>query len=941
VLNVAVERWFAYTRDMTPQEFKATWSRESGNERQTYQEHFRDLCALLHQPTPSAANRSDLDYTFERAVTTAIGAQGFADVWKRGFFGWEYKGDKKNLDAAYTQLLSYKDALENPPLLVVSDTKLIRIHTNFTNRAKVTHEIPLSRIDEPDNLATLTLLFTQPELLEPERTIDDVTKEAAIRFGKIATGLQARGEEPHETAHFLVQVLFCLFAEDVTILPRGLVSEMLAFTAKRPDQFLEAVGQLLAAMESGGFVNYQEIPRVNGGLFREIKPLQLEPGEIATLAEAAKLDWSSVEPAIFGTLFERSLDPSSRAKLGAHYTGKADILRVVEPVVMTPLRRRWDEVRAQADQLKAAWEGTARGKKRDDARAAFARLLFGFREELARVRILDPACGSGNFLYVALERLLELDKEVTGYAVANGLSGMLPVITTDQLLGLEINEYARELAQVVIWIGYLQWMIRNGYGYPVPVLSPLETIRLQDALLDLRDPAHPKEAEWPAADFIIGNPPFLGGNRVRQELGDEYLGDLFEVYDGRVPRFADLCCYFFEKARAQIASDGSERAGLLATNSIRGGANREVLKRIKESGDIYMAWSDEPWIIDGAAVRISIVGFDDGSEIERFLNGARTSAVNPDLTSSVDVVTASVLTENLGIGFMGQSKKGPFDIPATLAREWMTLPVNPNGRPNSDVLRPIANGLDITRRPRDMWIIDFGVDMPEDQAALYEAPFEYALRYVFPVRVENNRAAYRERWWIHAEPRPALRAALAPLLRYVATPTVAKHRLFVWLDHQVVPDQQLIAFARDDDYFFGVLHSRAHEVWSLRMGTWLGVGNDPRYTPTTCFETFPLPWPPGREPVDDPRVVAIGAAARELDETRNNWLNPPDASEADLKKRTLTNLYNQRPTWLADLHARLDRAVWAAYGWDGEPWETTEEEILTRLLALNGERASR
>lgn len=192
---------------MTPQEFRAKWSTPSGNERQTYQEHFRDLCALLHQPTPSAADRSDLDYTFERAVTTATGAQGFADVWKRGFFGWEYKGDKKNLDAAYTQLLSYKDALENPPLLVVSDTKLIRIHTNFTNRAKVVHEIPLDRIDDERNLTILRFLFTQPDMLEPERTIDDVTEEAAARFGQIATGLQARGEDPHQTAHFLVQLL--------------------------------------------------------------------------------------------------------------------------------------------------------------------------------------------------------------------------------------------------------------------------------------------------------------------------------------------------------------------------------------------------------------------------------------------------------------------------------------------------------------------------------------------------------------------------------------------------------------------------------------------------------------------------------------------------------------------------------------------------------------
>ena len=282
---------------------------------------------------------------------------------------------------------------------------------------------------------------------------------------------------------------------------------------------------------------------------------------------------------------------------------------------------------------------------------------------------------------------------------------------------------------------------------------------------------------------------------------------------------------------------------------------------------------------------------------------------------------------------MGDTKGGPFDIPGDLARQWLALPLNPNGRPNSDVVRPWVNGLDITRRPRDIWIIDFGVDMPEHEAALYEVPFEYVREHVKPKRQVNRRPSYRERWWLHVEPRSGMREALKGLGRFIGTARVATHRLFIWIDAATLPDSQVITFARDDDYFFGVLHSRAHELWSLRMGTWLGKGNDPRYTPTTCFETFPFPCPN-----DEPRA-AIAAAAKTLDDQRRAWLNPPDATPAELNKRTLTNLYNQRPAWLAHAHAALDRAVWTAYGWDhADPATVEEDVILARLLALNLER---
>jgi len=923
---------------VNPIEFQRKWIGVELKERSASQEHFLDICRVLDHPTPADLDPSGEFFTFERGASKALGGHGWADVWYRGHFAWEYKGKRANLKAAYDQLNLYRESLENPPLLIVSDLNRIDIHTNFTGTVKDVHTIDLGTFAEPANLDILRRAFTDPESLKPGRTRASVTQDAARQFSRIAIGMHVRGVDPHMAAHYLVQLLFCLFAEDVGLLPNAIFSKMVAAGFRNPLHFDWDGTELLTTMNTGGTVAYEEIPRFNGGLFRIVDVPRITADDIHVLHAAAGLDWAAIEPSIFGTLFERSLDPNKRSQLGAHYTGRHDIERVVDPVVMTPLRRRWDAIRAEADELKRLWGEAKTPQTRTNRRAAFAQKIGGFLDELAAVRILDPACGSGNFLYVALERLLTLEKEVMTYRANNGLPMGLPLIRPTQVLGLEINEYAQELAQVAVWIGYLQWMITNGFtGISEPVLDPLETITLRDALLDFSD-GKVSEAVWPKADFIIGNPPFLGGKRLRSELGDQAVDTLFKVYHGKVSRESDLCCYFFEKARTQLEHDEAHRAGLLATNSIRGGANRDVLKKIKQTGDIYMAWSDEPWILDGAAVRISIIGFDDGSDHDRTLNDLPVATINSDLTGKVDVTVSAVLTENSLISFQAGIKVGPFDIPETKAEQMLSAPINPNGRPNSDVVKPFLNTLDVVRRPRNIWIIDFGASMAAEDAALYELPFEHVVDVVKPLRDANRDQGFRTRWWIHGRPRVDMRIAIAPLTRYVATPTVSKHRVFVWLDHDVYPDHQLIVFARNDDYFFGVLHSRAHEVWSLRMGT--SLEDRPRYTPTTCFETFPLPWPPGTEPVDDPHVIAIGEAAAKLDGLRRNWLDPEGATEIELKKRTLTNLYNARPQWLRNAHAALDRAVWSAYGWDDpEPAAVEGDTILARLLALNIERA--
>jgi type II restriction/modification system DNA methylase subunit YeeA len=422
---------------------------------------------------------------------------------------------------------------------------------------------------------------------------------------------------------------------------------------------------------------------------------------------------------------------------------------------------------------------------------------------------------------------------------------------------------------------------------------------------------------------------------MRGELGDEYVVTLRALYQGRVPGGADLVTYWFERARQAIETGKTKRAGLLATQGIRGGANRTALERILDSGGIFMAWSDREWILDGANVRVSIVGFDDGSQAERLLDNLPVQKINANLTSEADTTLAVPLPENARICFIGASPHGRFDIDNSTANKMLSLPLNVNVRPNSDVVRPVASGADLVRVSRNAWTIDFGTDMTEEQAAQYEAPFEHVKATVYPMRKNNHRDCYRLKWWLYAEPQSGMRKGIEPLSRFIATPRVSKHRVFVWQLPAVLCNDATVVITRGDDYFFGVLHSRLHEVWALTMGT--ALEDRPRYTPTSTFETFPFPWTPGKESQDDPLVLAIAQAASELVTKRDAWLNPPDAKPETLSKRTLTNLYNERPSWLADLHRKLDEAVFAAYGW---PSSLTDAEVLERLLALNHQRAA-
>ena len=831
---------------MTPNEFISKWRASTLTERSASQQHFLDLCELLGEPKPADVDPFGESYCFERGARKDTGGDGWADVWKRHHFAWEYKGKRKDLDAAFGQLRQYALALENPPLLIVSDMVRFRIRTNWTNSVSKTYEFGLDDLADAATRDRLKWAFSDPERLRPGETRQSLTEQAAESFATLAQTLRERGHDPQVVAHFVNRLVFCMFADDVGLLPSHMFTRMLEQARDTPERFAEFAGELFRVMAFGGRVGFETVDWFNGGLFDDDTALPLEKSDINTVLAASRLDWSEIDPSILGTLFERGLDPGKRAQLGAHYTDRDKIMLLVEPVVIRPWLAEWAaekaKIAAELESADAAKSPSTRRNRRNEAERRYR----SFLSRLRGFTVLDPACGSGNFLYLALQALKDLEHQVQLEAETFGFQRAFPEIGPANVKGIEINPYAAELARVSVWVGEIQWMRRNGFSEARdPILKPLDTIECRDAILAPDN----TEPEWPEADVVIGNPPFLGGKLLISNLGEGYVSRMFATYADRVPAEADLVCYWFEKAGQQIASGKANRAGLVATNSIRGGANRRALQAATDNRRIFEAWSDEPWVIDGAAVRVSLVCFSragDESTAGSRLNGAAVDEIFADLTAQrdgvgVDLTNVRRLAENAGVAFMGDTKGGPFDIAGDLAREWLRLPANPNGRTNADVLKPWVNGMDLTRRPAGKWIIDFGFSMSVGEAALYEEPFLWAQEHVRPAWGKQREDGRRKQWWLHHRPRPNMWAALDGLSRYIATPTVAKHRLFVWCDSRICPDHQLIVMARDDDTTFGILHSRFHEVWSLRLGTMSRQGQRPALHADNHFRDVPVP----------------------------------------------------------------------------------------------------
>ena len=570
---------------MTPGEFIVKWRASALKERSAAQEHFIDLCRLLGEPTPAEADPTGERYCFERGARKDTGGDGWADVWKRHCFAWEYKGKHANLDAAFNQLRQYALALENPPVLIVSDMVRFRIRTNWTNSVSLTHEFTLEDLADAANRDKLKWAMSDPERLRPGESRQALTERAAATFAELALSLRERGHDPQAVAHFVNRLVFCMFAEDVGLLPGNMFTRMLEHARKRREEFTELSRDLFDAMANGGRIGFEAVAWFNGGLFDDDETLPVGRDQIEVTLKAAALDWSEIDPSIFGTLFERGLDPDKRSHLGAHYTDREKIMLIVEPVIVRPLLAEWEatkaEIAATIERADAAKSAAARTRLRQQA----DRSLRSFLERLRKFTVLDPACGSGNFLYLALHALKDIEHRVQLEAETMGLQRGFPAVGPANVKGIEINVYAAELARVSVWIGEIQWMRRNGFREARdPILKPLETIECRDAIL-APDGTKP---DWPKTDAVIGNPPFLGDKVMRDGLGHEYTERLRHTYRGSVPASSDLVCYWFAKTGELVSRGGIARAGLVSTNSIRGGNNRMVLDGIIKRGPYSM-----------------------------------------------------------------------------------------------------------------------------------------------------------------------------------------------------------------------------------------------------------------------------------------------------------------------------------------------------------------
>ena len=1001
------------SRNLSVDAFIRKWRAVELKERSAAQEHFIDLCHVLGEPTPAEADPTGESYCFERGATKTTGGEGWADVWKRGHFGWEYKGKRKNLEAAFGQLQQYALALENPPVLVVCDLDKFVIRTNWTNTVSERHEFALEGLREPQTLQKLKWAMSDPERLRPGKTRQNLTEDAAGEFATLAQNLRACGHDPVKVAHFINRLVFCMFAEDADLLPNKMFVRMLEAAKTAPDEFEGLASTLFAAMKDGGLVGFERIEWFNGGLFDDSSALPLTQEDIKLCLKVASLNWSEIDPSIFGTLFVRGLDPNKRSETGSEYTDREKIMMIIEPVITRPLIREWEAVKASiistiepaqkaleeavksaagypelaeevrtvqgrlverpqlelfdslTKQRRVRAVDSVRASLRSASRALDAAEAEGkgaydrFMARLRAFRVLDPACGSGNFLYLALVELKNIERRVAIEGELLGFPRSFPAIGPEALLGIEINAYAAELARVSVWIGEIQWMRRSGFDIGrKPILKPLDTIRCQNAIIADDGTA----IEWPPANVIVGNPPYLGAKLMKRRLGIPMTEAIRALYEGKLPGFTDLVCYWFENARAMIADGIVERAGLVATNSIRKNTNLPVMHRIVGTNCIFEAWSEEQWTVDGAAVDVSLICFGDAGGEPVRLDGETVAAINPDLTAGLNLTAARPLRENRNGAFLGIQKSGPFDVPGDIARAWMAEPANPNGRTNAEILKPYWNGDDLTGRPRDMWFIDLPLGLHKSDASLYAKPFRHIA--TTPDEdgktVQELREALGERagprWWEPHWPRPEMRSRIERLRRYIVTGETAQYRLFVWLSYPVLPDKNLIVIPREDDLIFGLLHSRFHCAWALRKGS--DLEDRPRYTHTTTFATFPFP--AGMTPDVDlaqaralPTAPAIEATAARLDALRNAWLYPADfivrrpeirpgfpdrllprddAAAKTLARRTLTALYNEAPDWLTEAHRALDEAVATAYGW---PVDITNEDALSNLLALN------
>lgn len=1040
--------------------FIAKWKGVTASELSTAQSFVADLCRLLGVdiPHPDAEQK----YMFERPITFVHGdgstSAGRIDLYRRGAFVLEAKRlraatNTKGFDDAMlrarSQAEQYARALPadegRPPFLIVVDVgNRIELYSEFSRSGATytpfpdprSHRISLNALNDEAIRDRLRRVWTDPLSLDPSRVSARVTREIAARLATLARSLEQAGHHAETVAQFLMRCLFTMFAEDVNLLPTDSFLDLLVKYAEQPDVAMRMLAQLWHDMDGGGFspAIAGDVLRFNGKLFKHPETLPLDRKQIELLIDAAKKRWEQVEPAIFGTLLERALDPEERHKLGAHYTPRAYVERLVLPTVIEPLRAEWSDAHAAA--LTLAAEG-----KHDDA----VKELRRFHHRLCTLRVLDPACGSGNFLYVTLEHLKRLEGEVlnaldelgfrqTGLAIGGERADAVGGETVDphQLLGIELNPRAAAITEVVLWIGYLQWhyRTRGDVNPPQPVIRDFRNIENRDAVLaydrvefvadergvpvtrwdgktyktspvtgeqvpddaarvPLERYVNPRKAAWPEADFVVGNPPFIGTKRMKSALGDGYVEALRGTWP-EVPESADLVMYWWHHA-AELAQRGAlVRFGLITTNSISQAFNRRVIETSlgdkKRPLTLAYAIPDHPWVdsADGASVRIAMtvattrvgpgclakvvreIEDDDGETRVRLAE--RTGTIHADLRLGANVAAVRALRSNEALAGMGVALHGAGFI---LEPENASL-LRPSG---SSVIKRYLGGRDLLQSARERYLIDFFGMTKEEARAVNPAAFQHVVDYVKPERDQNNRDALKQLWWRFGWERPMLRKALKGLKRFIGTTETAKHRVFQFIEGDTLADHMVVCVADADAATLGILSSNVHVTWALAAG---GTLEDrPRYNKTRCFDPFPFPV------ADQERQTRVRNLGEQLDAHRKHQ----QATHPDL---TLTGMYNvldklrggetltekERTihehglvSVLRQLHDELDIAALDAYGWtdlipilrvancNEAPFETVVTEVpfhatrvaaktaldttlLERLVALNMERAA-
>lgn len=975
------------------------WAAAEPGERSNAQLYLTELCDALgvEKPRPRGSG-----YEFEHPVRIVRrdGSETVkpADLFKEGYFLLEAKDEAgpgestdRLLRRAFGQAMEYASHAKGgpPPYLMVLDvgsTLLVwdRWHGTYGGfQAARRVELPTLH-QRTEDIRFLQDVWERPQARDPRGRAEAVTKEIAAHLADLAAELETEGFEQERVSRFLIRCVFTFFAEDVDLLSDRPFEQLIEMALAAPEEFVPGAQDLWRAMDQGTRFGFRKLLRYNGHFFQEAEALPVTRRGLAVLREAARADWSEVEPAIFGTLLTRALDKEERHRLGAEFTPPAYVERLVRVTIEEPVREEWTLVQGEVLQLRASGRPT-------DSRKAEARLR-AFHERLRGIRVLDPACGSGNFLYIAMAVLKRIEFEVRREIEA--LTGH-PELTLEevgpaQFHGIEVKPWAREIAELTLWIGFHQWW-RRTHGHaqpPEPVLQDTGTLECRDAVLawdeTREDPARARpdptpripspvtgelvpdpnatlpyaehigarQAPWPAADYIVGNPPYMGRGRQRDAFGDGYVDALRRVYDA-VPDNADFVMYWWHRAAREVAAGRARRAGLITTNSIRQRHNRAVVEEAAQAG-AFVVWAvpDHPWVdeLGSAAVRVTmtvtapdsgsatLVEVDEGANVRRV---RRIPRLNSDLTVHADVPQAAgePLLANRGLSSQGFILVG--DGFVLDAEEGARLSAaDPDG---ADIVRPYLTGRDLTQRRREQYVIDFGL---RDHAEVREHPVLYDVvrDRVKPLRDANNDRSTRESWWRFARNREEFRPALAGLDRYIATSETAKHRFFVFLDGPTTPSHTVVCIASDSAYHLGVLSSSIHGAWALAAGGRLGVGNDPRYQKRLCYDPFPFPDAPnhGRAVVEEIAERLHAHRAEALSRDAVVTMTAMYNVVAKLRAGAVLTPAERRVHEIAacgvlrDLHDELDAAVAACYGW---PWSMDGTEILARLVTLHDERA--